>query len=393
MGMLAVITDDFTGAAEIAGIVLAKGFTAAIETRTVHATPSDVLVIATNMRSISRGEASSESARLTAALMSLQPTMIFKKVDSVLRGHIGPELGSMMAAQGRSRALLVPANPSLGRTIEDGIYFVSGIPIAESGFAIDNAAATGSSRVIDILEERGCPDLACFDIDAYGSAGEGIAIGNTRTPADVAAWAGKVTDEVVPAGAADFFSALLDRVQPSARALRGAPIPFEAAKSLYVCGSRFPASGQAVRTAAANGHCVAYLPDAIYFNRDFDPALIETWAEEVVCAFERHDDVILVAPQSTGGNGLAGPDVTRVFAQCVARVFDRAAPDELMIEGGATAQAVMKALNIETLLPVQALSAGVTRMRVAGRDGLHVTMKPGSYSWPSVIWKFDERRP
>ncbi|RIA45539.1 uncharacterized protein YgbK (DUF1537 family) [Hephaestia caeni] len=390
--MLAVITDDFTGAAEIAGIVLAKGFTAAIETRTVHATTSDVLVIATNMRSIGRTDASKESARLTAGLMALQPRMIFKKVDSVLRGHIGPELGSMMEAQGKSRALLVPANPSLGRTIEDGIYFVSGTPIAESGFAADNAVATGSSRVVDILQERGYPDLACFDIDDYGGAGDGIAIGNTRTPADVAAWAEKVTDDVVPAGAADFFSALLDRLRPSAGAPSGAPISFKAAKSLYVCGSRFPASGQAVRTAAANGHCVAYVPDAIYFDRDFDPDLIEAWAEDVVRAFERYDDVILFAPQSTRGVGFAGSDVTRVLARCVARVFDRAAPDELMIEGGATAQAVMEALNIETLLPVQALSAGVTRMRVAGRDGLHVTMKPGSYSWPSVIWKFDEKR-
>ena len=390
--MFVVITDDFTGAAEIAGLVLAKGLTAAIETRTVHATACDVLVIATNMRSIGRVAASQESARLTTELMALRPAMIFKKVDSVLRGHIGPELGAMMAAHGKDRALLVPANPSLGRTIEDGVYFVAGTPIAESGFGADDAAAAGSSRVADILQERGGPALACFDIDDYGRAGEGIAIGNTRTLEDVAAWAGKVTDHVIPAGAADFFSALLDRVRPSVAAPRGTPLPLEPAKSLYVCGSRFPASGQAVRSAADNGYCVAKLPDAIYFNRDVDPILVEAWAGEVVRAFERHDDVILVAPQSTNGSGLASPDVTRAFACCVAHVFEHAAPDELMIEGGATAQAVMAALNIETLFPVQALSAGVTRMRVAGRDGLHVTMKPGSYAWPRAVWKFDQRR-
>ena len=60
--------------------------------------------------------------------------------------------------------------------------------------------------------------------------------------------------------------------------------------------------------------------------------------------------------------------------------------DDLMIEGGATAQAVLSALDVASLYPVQALAPGVTRMLVDGHPQLHVTMKPGSYRWPEAVW-------
>lgn len=386
--MLAVITDDFTGAAEIGGLALAKGFSVTIETRAVHATSSDILVLATNMRSMAPEAARAMSARLTAELMGLWPTLIFKKVDSVLRGHIGPELGAMMETEGKRRALLVPANPSLGRTIENGIYFVAGVPIAESGFGCDG----DGSSVADILRARGCPDPICLAAGAHVADIDGIVVGDARTSSDLAAWASQVDGEVIPAGGADFFSALLDRMRPSAAVPAAVSASVKGMKSLYICGSRFPASGEAVLAAAANGYCVAALPDAIYFDRDFDPALIDIWAAEVIDGFDAHDSVILAAPQSANGVSLAGSELTRVFARCVGRIFESVPVDELLIEGGATAQAVMDELGVEALYPVQSLAPGVTRMRAGEGRRLYVTMKPGSYRWPGTAWAFDRER-
>lgn len=390
--MLAVITDDFTGAAEIGGLALAKGFSATIETRAVHPTSSDVLVLATNMRSMPAEVAREVSARLTTELMALRPTLIFKKVDSVLRGHIGPELAAMMEAEGKRRALLVPANPSLGRLIEGGIYSVGGVPIAETGFATDGVGATHSSNVADILRGRGCPDLTSLPAWAYSPSIDGIVVGDARSMSDLTAWAGKVDGNFVPAGGADFFSALLDCSTPERAVPPAASPSVWGSKSLYVCGSRFPASSLAVQAAAANGYCVVRFPDAVYFNREHDPALIRTWAAEVVDAFGAHDAVILAAPQSATSASLNGSELTRLFARCATLVFQHVPVEELLIEGGATAQAVMDGLGIEALYPVQSLSPGVTRMRAGKQGTLHVTMKPGSYSWPGTAWTFDKKR-
>ena len=133
--MLAVISDDFTGASEIAGIALAKGYSTVIETRSIRRTDADVLVIATDMRSLDPESAARKSAQLTSEVLKLQPDLIFKKVDSVLRGNVGPELEAQMKAEHKDAALLIPANPSRKRTISGGVYFVDGKPVVESGFA------------------------------------------------------------------------------------------------------------------------------------------------------------------------------------------------------------------------------------------------------------------
>jgi len=61
---------------------------------------------------------------------------------------------------------------------------------------------------------------------------------------------------------------------------------------------------------------------------------------------------------------------------------------ELLVEGGATAAAIIKRLNINRFLPVNEFDTGVIRMKVDKNDGLFLTLKPGSYDWPPHIWDF-----
>jgi len=46
-----------------------------------------------------------------------RPDLVYKKVDSVLRGWVRPELEELLGGLGWARALIVPANPGLGRVI------------------------------------------------------------------------------------------------------------------------------------------------------------------------------------------------------------------------------------------------------------------------------------
>ena len=84
--------------------------------------------------------------RLTGAL----PCVLFKKTDSALRGHVVAELTALMEATGYRRAVYLPANPSKGRIIKDGAYYINGNPIHETDFSFDPEFPAKTS----VLRER-----------------------------------------------------------------------------------------------------------------------------------------------------------------------------------------------------------------------------------------------
>ena len=60
-------------------------------------------------------------------------------------------------------------------------------------------------------------------------------------------------------------------------------------------------------------------------------------------------------------------------------------PDELVIEGGATAFAILQHMPWQSFLITNEVSPGVVRMKTEN-ENLHITLKPGSYDW-GELWK------
>ena len=94
--MIVVIADDFTGAAELAGLGLRYGLRVEMSTVVNQDTDAELLIIATDTRSVSKDEARQEMEKATCEILKLKPELIFKKVDSVLRGHILAELTAQL---------------------------------------------------------------------------------------------------------------------------------------------------------------------------------------------------------------------------------------------------------------------------------------------------------
>ena len=79
--MIAVISDDFTGAAEIGGIALRNGFSVTLDTSVNANYNCDILVIATNTRSLCKIEAQKQIKEVTEKLLELNPEFIYKKTE------------------------------------------------------------------------------------------------------------------------------------------------------------------------------------------------------------------------------------------------------------------------------------------------------------------------
>ena len=191
--MVLVIADDLSGAAELAGIAFAHGLTAEVQTEFQPRAEAQVICLDTNTRRLSADEVSAVLRKLAKHVRTARPEFIFKKTDSALRGHIATELGVLMEATARARAVFVPANPSRGRVILGGEYFIGDTPLHETDFAHDPQHPATTSNVAERLGH----DPAIVTPDA-------------AKPEDVRVAAESCNDLVLPAGAGDFFAALLE---------------------------------------------------------------------------------------------------------------------------------------------------------------------------------------
>ena len=183
--MIAVIADDFTGAAEIGGIGLRHGLDVVIVTEDISQTTADLVVYATNSRSLEAEEASELILDVTRQLQQLNPLFIYKKIDSVLRGHVSEELHAQMKSSGKNRSIVVAANPVFKRTISDGIYYINDIPLDQTSFSSDPEFPVISALVKDNVGDNSvCTGLKPGD----HLPDSGIVIGDATGLDDLEMW-------------------------------------------------------------------------------------------------------------------------------------------------------------------------------------------------------------
>ena len=383
--MIAVIADDLTGAAELGGIGLTYGLDVELAMSVNPQSNAELLVIATDSRSVSELEAVAIMTEVSAALQAMKPQLIFKKVDSVLRGHVIPETVAQLAVLGLEKALIVPANPALGRILIDGHYYVQGELIHRTHFSKDPEFPVTESNVLKRLARNDIPITVQPSTEALIQPG--IVIGEVGTQGDLQAWASRVDEQTLPGGGSGFFTAILGSRYVPKRATN--PIGTLGKCRLYVCGSAFGHSVELVKKAAKTGNFVCYMPDTLMRPGDPETAELANWVASIVDCFQRNEQVIMAIESESGvdTSGLA-VHLRTVMAKAVKQVLDQFPVDELIIEGGSTASAVLRGIGITRLAVTQELGAGVVRSAVVDNSHLHITVKPGSYRWAPELWSF-----
>ena len=377
--MIAVIADDFTGAAELGGIGLRYHLSVEVSTVVHPATTADLLVIATDTRSGSEADAVAKMETITRQLLQLKPSLVFKKTDSVLRGHIIPEINAQLAVLQVPRALLVAANPALGRTIHNGTYFFHDQPIHLSSFSADPEFAITSSDIYDML--RVARDAAQLKKATDTLPEAGIIIGEVQDAGDSATWAEHVNKNTLAAGGAGFFTAILDKLH--IKKTGSAQVVAPGQPALFVSGTTFHKSRAAIKKIYDAGGPVSYMPEVMATTAVDTPALYEGWCNEVVSMLRGHGKAFIAISGDGSGKTLVHASVLRKrMALLVEMVLQQVRITELFIEGGATAYSVLEKAGLTGFFPVEEMAAGVVRMRVRERPGMYLTVKPGSYDWP-----------
>ena len=146
---IGLIADDLTGALD-SGAGFAKAGLRSVmpfgPTGTV-ALPvgADVIIFNTATREGDAVVARERAREAALRLLGHGVSLIYKKIDSVLRGHPGPELSGVLDAiaitHPGARALVAPAFPAQGRTTVDGVQLVHGVPVASHLGRLEHALA------------------------------------------------------------------------------------------------------------------------------------------------------------------------------------------------------------------------------------------------------------
>lgn len=152
-----VIADDFTGSNDT-GVQLAKKGARTEVMLSAAQKPSrraDVLIINTESRAACAEQAAETVRRALAPWCGAAGVpVVYKKIDSTFRGNVGAEIVAAMQTSGSRMAVIAAAIPSAGRTTQDGLCLVHGVPLLETEFASDPKTPITSSRIAELIARQ-----------------------------------------------------------------------------------------------------------------------------------------------------------------------------------------------------------------------------------------------
>ncbi len=263
-----IVADDLTGA-NASGVLL-KTFGLSPLTLTGDLPPPlavragrDVLIAPTDSRAVAPAVAYQRVRDATTALAAPEVRLYTKRIDSTLRGNVGPEIDAMLdalaAVEDSDRlAVVVPAYPQAGRVAVGGYLLVNGILLQRSDVARDPKTPVLTSRTLDLVaagSRRAAVhvplDTVYAGVDALAAAlgeayrnGKRIVVLDALQPEDLETIADAVLAARLPFIAVDpgpFSAALAGRLLPAERG--GQPRP----RVLLVVGSVVATAGEQLR--------------------------------------------------------------------------------------------------------------------------------------------------
>jgi uncharacterized protein YgbK (DUF1537 family) len=149
---IVILADDLSGAADSAMACHRAGMDAQVRLDAEAAGgPAEALALDLDSRALPPDEA---VGRTMAAKSAIGGSVLYRKIDSTLRGHVALEIAATLDVAGPgSFALVCPAYPATGRVVREGAVFVDGQPLAET--EIWRLGGTGTTDLKALLAGAG----------------------------------------------------------------------------------------------------------------------------------------------------------------------------------------------------------------------------------------------
>lgn len=117
--------------------------------------PESVVAVTTDCRALTNEAAERLTAGALTALMNAGIDRVFLKIDSTMRGSVAGQIAGALAAwrvrHPDARAVVCPAYPRMGRTVESNRLLVNGDPVERTPFGRDPVSPVTTSDMAALL--------------------------------------------------------------------------------------------------------------------------------------------------------------------------------------------------------------------------------------------------
>lgn len=391
----AVVADDLTGAADTAIQFLPSGGEMLL--LDVERPPSTdfrvgVSGLALNTVSRASGQADAVTAVHKAAKMisTLSFRLIYKKVDSQMRGRPGLEIETLRGLLGLDCAFIAPAYPEQGRLTRKGTHFVHDVPLAQGEAGHDPLTPVRESNLVRLVAGQAGVAVGLVpwpDLD-QGVKHAGRKIASLRAD-------GKrlIVFDVLHRGHLDTIARISRESYPRAlmagsAGLAGSmtrslgvkigPIPRRlpaARRLLFICGSQSRVLRRQTKCLAASGRCRELI---IFPHGLSDDSHWAALTQNAIGIWKKENLLIRLSEETFGINPSALLDRLSELALTLIRTH---MPDGLFLSGGDTARAVLDRAGVGAVrIRAQAMPGIAWGLAEQGTlDGRFLATKAGAF--------------
>ncbi|WP_047287084.1 MULTISPECIES: 3-oxo-tetronate kinase [Pseudomonas] len=404
--LLGCIADDFTGATDLANMLVRGGMrtvqSIGIPSAEVAAgLDADAVVIALKSRTTAASEAVAESLAALQWLRDQGCEQIFFKYcstfDSTAAGNIGQVSEALLEALGSDFTLACPAFPENGRTIFRGHLFVQDQLLNESGMQHHPLTPMTDANLVRVLQSqtRLPVGLLRYDSIAQGveavrsriaelrGQGVALAIADALSDADLYTLGAACADLPLLTGGSGLALGLPENFRRAGklRDLDAASLPKVAGGEVVLAGSA---------SLATNAQVDAWL-EAERPAWRIDPLALaagEAVVEQALAFAREQQGTVLIYATSTPeevkavqrqlGAERAGALVENALGE-IARGLRDSGVRRFVVAGGETSGAVVKALDVRLLQIGAQIDPGVPATVSSGGEPLALALKSGNF--------------
>ncbi len=411
--LLGAIADDFTGATDLANMLVRGGMRTVQLLGVPEGSPpdADAVVVALKSRTIAPQDAVAQSLAALAWLRRAGAQQIFFKYcstfDSTDRGNIGPVADALLSALGTDFTIACPAFPENARTIFRGYLFVGDVLLSESGMKDHPLTPMTDANLVRVLQRQTARKIGLVRHDTVAAGpeairgrfaalrrdGAGMAIVDAVSDADLHSIGAACADLALVTGGSGVAIGLPDNFRKRGRLgapERAADLPAVAGRAAVISGSC---------SVATNGQVAEWLKSRPGFQ--IDPlrlaegrpvaAQAREWAEkrlagEPVLVYATENPENVKAAQAKLGVERAGHLVETCMAE-VARDLVALGVRRLVVAGGETSGAVVQALGVSGLRIGPQIDPGVPWTMSLGEPNILLALKSGNFGTPDFFAK------
>lgn len=405
--LLGCIADDFTGATDLANMLVRGGMRTVQSigipsARMAEGLDADAIVIALKSRTTPVEDAVVESLAALQWLRERGCEQIFFKYcstfDSTAAGNIGQVSEALLASLGSDFTLACPAFPENGRTIFRGHLFVQDQLLNESGMQNHPLTPMTDANLVRVLQSQTRLNVGLLRYDSVAkgvesvrnkiaelrAAGIGMAVADALSDADLYVLGAACADLPLLTGGSGLALGLPENFRKAGK-LRHSE---DAASLQSISGKEVVLAGSA--SLATNGQVAAWLEAGRPALR-IDPLALAAGQPvvEQALAFARDSAATVLiyatsspdevkAVQAQLGVERAGAMVEEALGQIAKGLFD-AGVCRFVVAGGETSGAVVQALGVQLLQIGGQIDPGVPATVSSGEQPLALALKSGNF--------------